>query len=160
MLRGVTGTGTRRYRPAGDIRHEAVWNWTKGRHVERPNARDLAIEDTGRADPRSSAMRSNGWCMGGGHELALCATRDRLRDRPCWARPARKSGLPDGRTKQYLSRTSASGWPASDLTAPALRREGCGRDWAPQPMRPAKDLSESAGLVRDHQGPQPADAPP
>jgi len=86
----VTGAGTKSFSAGGDFFAMKRLNFT---NAYMWNDRMLGLAMTIRGLPIPVIAMVNGWCMGGGHELALwCDVVIASENRGCSARPARKVG--------------------------------------------------------------------
>src|SRR6266852_5502032 len=125
----VTGAGDKAFSAGGDFYAMKRLNWINGAMW---NDRMQGLAMTIRGLPIPVIAMVNGWCMGGGHELAL------------WC------DLVIASENAVLGQTGAR----DDLLRAALHRERGRRHRPHQQMRAAGEPAQGdAGVVRDHQGP-------
>ena len=107
----VTGAGTKSFSAGGDFFAMKRLNFT---NAYMWNDRMLGLAMTIRGLPIPVIAMVNGWCMGGGHELALVVRRgDRVAKTRCSARPARKSA----RARPWARRNTCRSFSASGSRA-------------------------------------------
>ena len=154
----VTGAGDKAFSAGGDFYAMKRLNWINGAMW---NDRMQGLAMTIRGLPIPVIAMVNGWCMGGGHELALwCDLVIASENAVLGQTGARVGACPTVGATQYLPR----------IIGERLAREMifCARRFSAQEAVeiglinkcvPQADLPRGdAGLVRDHQGPQPADS--
>ena len=154
----VTGAGDKAFSAGGDFYAMKRLNWT---NAAMWNDRMQGLAMTIRGLPIPVIAMVNGWCMGGGHELALWCDLVIASENAVLG-PDRRQGrrLPDGRRDAVpAAHHRRAARARDDLLRPPLHRQGGGRDRPHQQVRAAEGpLEGDARVVRDHQGSQPADA--
>ena len=144
----VTGAGTKSFSAGGDFFAMKRLNFT---NAYMWNDRMLGLAMTIRGLPIPVIAMVNGWCMGGGHELALwCDVVIASRKRG--ARPDRRQSrrVPDGgRDAIPAAHHRRAARARNDFLRAAFHREGSGRGRPHQQMRAAEGFAEgNAQVVR------------
>ena len=155
----VTGAGDKAFSAGGDFYAMKRLNFTNGYMW---NDRMLGLAMTIRGLPIPVIAMVNGWCMGGGHELALWCDLVIASENAVLGQTGAKVGAcPTVGATQYLPRIIGERL-AREMIFCARRftAQGGGRGRPHQQMRAAEGPAEGdAEVVRDHQGPQRADHP-
>ena len=154
----VTGAGDKSFSAGGDFYAMKRLNWT---NAAMWNDRMQGLAMTIRGLPIPVIAMVNGWCMGGGHELALWCDLVIASENAVLGQTGAKVGAcPTVGATQYLPRIIGERlaremiFCARRFTAKEAVEIGLINKCVPQ-----KDLlAGDAQVVRDHQGPQPADA--
>ena len=155
----VTGAGDKAFSAGGDFYAMKRLNFVNGAMW---NDRMQGLAMTIRGLPIPVIAMVNGWCMGGGHELALwCDLVIASENAVLGQTGARVGACPTVGATQYLPRIIGERLAREMIfCARQLQREGSGGDRPHQQMRAAERAAQrDFGVVRDHQGPQPADDP-
>ena len=154
----VTGAGDKAFSAGGDFYAMKRLNWI---NAGMWNDRMQGLAMTIRGLPIPVIAMVNGWCMGGGHELALWCDLVIASDNAVLGQTgARVGACPTVGATQYLPRIIGERlaremiFCARRFTAQEAVAIGLINKCVPQKRAARGD----AGLVRDHQGPQPADA--
>ena len=154
-----TGAGDKSFSAGGDFYAMKRLNFT---NAYMWNDRMLGLAMTIRGLPIPVIAMVNGWCMGGGHELALWCDLVIASENAVLGQTGAKVGAcPTVGATQYLPRIIGERL-AREMIFCARRftGEGGGRDRPHQQVRAAEGPAEGdAEVVRDDQGPQRADHP-
>ena len=133
----VTGAGDKAFSAGGDFYAMKRLNFVNGAMW---NDRMQGLAMTIRGLPIPVIAMVNGWCMGGGHELALwCDLVIASENAVLGQTGAKRRRLPDrGRDPIPAAHHRRAARARDDLLRPALQREGSGGDRPHQQMRAAE----------------------
>ena len=154
-----TGAGDKSFSAGGDFYAMKRLNFTNGAMW---NDRMQGLAMTIRGVPIPVIAMVNGWCMGGGHELALWCDLVIASENAMLGQTGAKVGAcPTVGATQYLPRIIGERL-AREMIFCARRftaKEAVEVGLINKCVQAEGPAEGNAGVVRDHQGPQPADDP-